>query len=263
LIKRTLSSALLYTLAFNLTFFIQELFLVIPKALTPGLHPRLFHNNHTWEGSNPLAGLLQGTGALATSLSGLICLQLLGRRPWHPGTRLFLLWMAYCGLYMALPQVILGAASPRSDVGVAMNYLGLTSLERTAAALVALLLMPLAAWPLARAFLGFADDPAQLASGRARARFVLRIATVPAVLAIALIVPFRVPREAIEVVAVPAVVSVFGMLWVQAAAAWRSAAVNVRGAAAASSAPIALPLAALAALLLVFQLVLRRGISFG
>ncbi len=38
--KLTLASALLYALAFNLVFFVQELFLVLPKALTPG--PRVF-----------------------------------------------------------------------------------------------------------------------------------------------------------------------------------------------------------------------------
>src|SRR5690606_22846652 len=41
-------SALLYTIAFNLVFFIQELFLVLPKAFTPGLRPTLYHNNHDW-----------------------------------------------------------------------------------------------------------------------------------------------------------------------------------------------------------------------
>jgi len=35
--KLTSASALIYTLAFNLIFFIQELFLVLPKAFTPGL----------------------------------------------------------------------------------------------------------------------------------------------------------------------------------------------------------------------------------
>jgi hypothetical protein len=63
--KQTISSALLYTLAFNLTFFIQELFLVLPKALTPGVRATLFHNSHSWEGENPLTSLFQGTGALA------------------------------------------------------------------------------------------------------------------------------------------------------------------------------------------------------
>ena len=79
--KQTISSALLYTLAFNLTFFIQELFLVLPKALTPGVRATLFHNSHSWEGENPLTGLFQGTGALAIFLSGLVCALLLQRRP--------------------------------------------------------------------------------------------------------------------------------------------------------------------------------------
>ena len=35
-------SMLAYVLAFNLTFFIQELFLVLPKALVPGLQPTLY-----------------------------------------------------------------------------------------------------------------------------------------------------------------------------------------------------------------------------
>ena len=124
--RSTLRSALLYTLAFNVTFFIQELFLVIPKALTPGLHPTLFHNNHTWQGSNPLAGLFQGTGALATLISGALCAALLRQRSWGSATaRLFLVWMAYSGFFMALPQVVIGALSPRSDVGMAMDFLRL------------------------------------------------------------------------------------------------------------------------------------------
>ena len=68
--RQTIGSALLYTLAFNLTFFIQELFLVVPKVLTPGLRPTLYHNNHLWLGENPLARLFQGTGALAIFISG-------------------------------------------------------------------------------------------------------------------------------------------------------------------------------------------------
>src|SRR3546814_11139599 len=56
----TSNSALIYTLAFNLVFFTQELFLVVPKALTPGLRPTLYHNNHGWEGDHPLASLFQG-----------------------------------------------------------------------------------------------------------------------------------------------------------------------------------------------------------
>ncbi|WP_157123717.1 hypothetical protein [Allosphingosinicella indica] len=42
-LRLPLHSTLLATLAFNLVFFVQELFLVLPKALTPGLNPTLYH----------------------------------------------------------------------------------------------------------------------------------------------------------------------------------------------------------------------------
>lgn len=134
----TALSTLLYVLAFNLTFLIQELFLVIPKALTPGLRPTLFHNNHSWEGTSALANLFQGTGALATVSIGLVCLWLLGRsRTRSDEVRLLLYWMAFCGCFMALPQIVIGALSPGSDIGMAMNYFAVGAAARTGMALVA------------------------------------------------------------------------------------------------------------------------------
>lgn len=253
-----LSSALLYTLAFNLTFFIQELFLVVPKALTPGLHAVLYHNNHAWQGSNPLSSLWQGTGVLATLVSALLSLVLLRRRTRSAGMRLFLVWMAFSGFFMALPQVALGALSSRSDVGMAMTYLALSAPARAGAALAALALMPLAAWAVVREFLSCAPGISPLASGRARVRCIVQLVVLPALIAIPLIIPFRVPREIVEVAAVPAVVSILGALWVLILA---PPARIVRPAVAAP-APIALPLAAALALLAVFQLLLRRGIPF-
>src|SRR4051794_17995728 len=80
-----LNSALAYALSFNVVFFIQYLALVVPKAMTPGLHPIIFHNSHRWSGDNPIAALLQGTGALTTILTGGVVLALLrvfpGRNP--------------------------------------------------------------------------------------------------------------------------------------------------------------------------------------
>ena len=208
----TISSALLYALAFNVTFFIQELFLVLPKALTPGLRPILFHNNHTWEGENPLASLFQGTGALAILLTGVACALLLRRGLGRSSTtRLFLIWMAYHGFFQALPQVVVGALSPYNDVGMAMNYLGLDTTSKATAALVALFAIPPAALWLLPPLLSLAEDPACIASARARTRFVFRVATLPALTAIALIVPFRVPRELAEVVILPVIVTVTGI----------------------------------------------------
>jgi hypothetical protein len=256
----TINSALLYALAFNLTFFIQELFLVLPKALTPGLRPTLFHNNHSWEGENPLANLFQGAGALAILLTGAACAVLLRRGPQRSTTlRLLLVWMTYNGIFQSLSQVVVGAINPRNDVGMAMIYLGLAATARSLAGLVALAAMPAAALWLARPLLNLAENPACVAGTRARTRFIFRAATLPALGAIVLIIPFRIPREFVEVVVVPAVVTVIGVAWLQAGA-WRVSGVKPSGGTGSGS--IAYPLGALLILLIVFQLILRPGIRF-
>lgn len=245
----TIMSALLYVLAFNLTFFIQELFLVLPKAFTPGLRPTLFHNNHSWEGVNPLASLFQGTGALATTASGLVCALLLQRGVGKSAaTKLFLFWMAYSGVFMALPQVVVGAVSEQSDLGMAMGYFGLGATGRTIAGLIALALIPLAALWLGGLLHCRAPGP------------VFRTATLPALLALPAIVLFRIPREWIEVLMVPLVVTVVGLAWIQAGAR-RADDLKAAGRSA-PDATLGWPLAAVLGLLAVFQLLLRPGIRF-
>lgn len=258
--RLTIASALLYAIAFNLTFFIQELFLVLPKALTPGLHPTLFHNNHRWEGSNPLAYLFQGTGALATVASGIFCAWLLrhGRR--RSITRqLLLIWMTYTGFFLALPQLVVAAFLPGNDVGVALDYLGVGAMGKSALALIALGIMPLIALGLRRPVLNLATDALQIGSGAARSRFLFQAATVPALAAIPLIIPFRIPRDMIEVLVLPVAVTVIGIAWLQAGA-WSVSGETPRD----QRGPvnIAGPLIALLLLLVVFQLVLRPGIRF-
>lgn len=255
----TIGSALLFTLAFNLTFFIQELFLVVPKALTPGLRPILYHNNHSWSGGHPLASLFQGTGALAILISGVLCGWLLTRGVARSfASRLFLIWMTYCGVLMALPQVVAGALNPGSDVGMAMEYLRLSPATRTAAAVCALAAIPaVTAW-LTVHVLRLAEQGSTAGGARDRSRFVLRLATLPALLAIPLILLFRIPRELIEVVAPPVVVVLIGVTWMQAWAWWISAS----GAGMAPSLQLRTLTLATLALLLVFQFVLRPGIPF-
>lgn len=258
--KLTITSALLYVLAFNLTFFIQELFLVLPKAFTPGLRPTLFHNNHSWEGVSPLASLFQGTGALATFLTGVVCALLLRRGVGRSAaTRMALFWMAYSGVFMALPQVVIGALSEQSDLGIAMGYFGLGTTSKTIAALIALALIPFAAVSLGSLLLDQAAGPGQASSARGRKRFLFRSATLPALLALPAITLFRIPREWIEVLMVPVVVTVVGLVWIQAGA-WRAESKAGGGDTEASS--IAWPLGAVMCLLLAFQLLLRPGIRF-
>jgi hypothetical protein len=259
-VKLTVISTLMYVLAFNLTFFIQELFLVLPKALTPGLRPTLFHNNHIWEGANPLASLFQGTGALATLLSSGVCALLLGRGVGKSvAQRLFLFWMTYSGVFMALPQVVIGALSDQSDLGMTMRYFGLGTASKTLAALFALALIPPAAAWLGRLLLGQLGGPALAANVRGRQQLVFGAATLPALLALPLITLFRMPREWIEVLLVPTVVSVVGVVWIQAGA-WRAG--GKTSGDNAEDGSLALPLVAVLSLLLIFQLLLRPGIRF-
>lgn len=255
----TWSSALLYTLAFNVTFFIQELFLVVPKALTPGLEPTLYHNNHGWEGEHPLAELFQGTGALAILVSAALCAVLLRRTRPQPAVTLFLIWMTFHGSVQALLQVVVAAVHPGSDVGRAFAYLGLDGGVKTTAAVVALVVLPVIARGVTRQLLSLADARDDIANAPGRARFIVRMATVPGVLAVLPIVAFRVPRELAEVLMPPLVVTVVGIAWMQAWS-WRGGDVQVRGGA--SSLTVAHPLGAVLALLLFFQVVLRPGVRF-
>jgi len=259
-VRLSIASALLFVLAFNLTFFIQELFLVLPKAFTPGLRPTLFHNNHSWDGGNPLASLFQGTGALATLLAGCLSILFLRRGASRSKSiRIFVFWMGYCGLFMALPQIVVGALSEQSDLGMFMAYFSLGTAMKTMAALIALALIPLAAQCLATLLLGYVAETGQTATAKDRRQFVFRAATLPALLALPLIALFRIPRELVEVLMVPVVVTWVGLAWIQAGA-WRT--VTKPGQAAAGTTAISWPLGTVMCLLLVFQVLLRPGIRF-
>jgi hypothetical protein len=246
-VRFAIASAALYALAFNVTFFIQELFLVVPKAFVPGLRPTLFHNNHKWTGEHPLANLFQGTGALAILISAVVCTLILrSGRIQSTTLRLFLAWMAFNGFFQALPQFVFGAFVPGNDVGMAMDYFGMSSTAKWIAAAIAIAaLVPIGAL-LARLLLGFEVR-------------LFWSTTLPAVMALPLIVAFRVPREMLEVLLPPVLVTVLGLVCVHATA-WRMK--DVPAVANQSPPSIAGPLLAVVVLLLVFQLVLRPGIPF-
>ncbi|BCS32873.1 hypothetical protein TBR22_A20970 [Luteitalea sp. TBR-22] len=257
--RASCSSALLYTLAFNVTFFIQELFLVVPKALTPGLRPVLYHNNHDWGGDHPLAELFQGTGALAILVSAAVCLLLRRATTRRPTTTLFLIWMTYQGAVQALLQVVAAVLDARSDVGRAFAFIGLGDGLQTTAAVLAVVAIVAVALTVTRAVLAMVDDPGALATAGPRARVVLRLATVPALVAILPIIAFRVPRELPEVVGPPVIVTLVGIAWVQA---WSWPAARVTPLGGASGLQVAGPAVAVMLTLLFFQVVLRPGVPF-
>lgn len=245
-------STLAFALAYNLTFLVQELGLVIPKAFTPGLKPTLFHNNHNWTGHHPLENLFQGTGALATVLVGLGCAAWVTLRPPRSdGVRLFAIWMALLGVLSALPQVLIGTVIPQNDVGRAMDFFGMAPAAKLAASVLAVVAMAAACrWAAARF----------LALGRTSAGvgFMLWTAALPALAAVILIVPFRVPGAPIEILLPPGVAAVTAALWLQA---W-SWFVRPAGPPTADALPPMTLAAALALLLAVFHISLRPGVPF-
>jgi hypothetical protein len=166
--------------------------------------------------------------------------------------------VAYSGFFMAQPQVVIGTISAQRDVGMAMNYLGLGTAFKTALPLVALAAIPLVALRMRYPLFELAAQHIDTAQGRGW--FLFGMATVPALMAWPLILVFRVPREWIEVAAVPAIVTLIGVSWIQAGAWWHLDALQTGRASPVRS--IAWPLAAAVGLLLIFQLLLRPGVKF-
>jgi hypothetical protein len=250
LLTPSIASVLLSALAFNLTFIWQELWLVIPKALTPGLHPILFHNNHTWTGQNPLAELLQGTGAAATFVSGMLFAGALAyARSVSATWRLFFYWMAFQGLYQFLVQIMIGTVLPGNDVGRALSYLALGGNAKLFLLMSAILGMALAGLWLAPRF----------PEGRDQTSIAIGSAIFSAIVSVLLIVPFRLPRSPIEVVVVPLIINWIGSGWIALGAGLTRA---KKDSIASAAAGLWGPALALCVTLLVFQTVLRVGIRF-
>jgi hypothetical protein len=206
-----LGSVLLCALAFNLTFLWQELWLVIPKALTLELHPVLYHNDHDWTGDAPVAELLQGTGALATLASGMaFAAGLIAARRASVTWRVFLFWMAVQGLFQSLSQFAIGALLPGNDVGRALAYLHVPAWAKAALLVAAIAAMASAGTWLARVC---------PEAGRTRAFGYSMLLLAAA--AIVLIIPFRVPRNPIEVALIPVAVNLIAVSWLILGAAIR------------------------------------------
>jgi hypothetical protein len=254
-----LASALYAALAFNLVFFLQELALVVPKAMLPGVHAILYHNNHTWTGMPPLAELLQGTGTLADLALGLAFAALLARAGARPiGLRLFFFWMAFQGLYQGLSQVLIGTVLPGNDAGMAMSYLGIEGTARIAVAIVAVLAMAAAGVWLMRQLLRKIATEDESARGMSRLGFALRTVTLPALVSVLLLIPYREPRNIIEVAVLPLIVVTSGLIWIQASTWFGPRSDNT----ARGTPDLLWPVVALAIVLAVFQLVLRPGVAF-
>ena len=253
------ASALSAALAFNLVFFVQELLLTLPKAFVPGVHVKLYHNNHNWTGDAPILPFLQGTGGVADLVMGLVFAALLSFASSRSmTTRLFLFWMAFQGLYQGLSQLVIGSMVPGNDMGMAFGYLNLSAGVKHTILVLGLILSILAGFWLSRAALRLLATTAETLTTGAKMGFLLRTVMLPALVGGLILVPFRVPRNLIELVIFPTALMLFGALWVVLGAGLSPTAARP----ARPSASLVVPLACLIAVLLVFQLILRPGIAF-
>jgi hypothetical protein len=159
--------------------------------------------------------------------------------------------------------VVIGSVEAENDVGMAMAYLHFNVPAKASAALLALIAIAVAALSLRRPLLSLAENRGEISDGRTRTKFMFRVATLPALAAVPLIIPFRLPRNWVEVAAVPIVVTVIGIAWMQAGAwAVHDAKASVALGSDTKAKLIGYALGALLMLLLIFQLVLRPGVRF-
>src|SRR3546814_13930065 len=100
--------------------------------------------------------------------------------------------MTYHGLLQSLPQVAAGAISEGNDVGMAMDYLGMSAAAKTIAALVALAAITFIALALGRSLLGLAAEQAAVDSAGGRTSFIFRFAAVTGLNPIPRLIAFRV-----------------------------------------------------------------------
>ena len=254
-----LNSAVLYAIAFNLIFFLQELFLVVGKKVL-GLETYLYHNNHTWVGEHPMDSLMQGSGALAIFVIGLISLAIFIFIPNSKSIwKLFMLWMAFHGLIQSIPQVTIGVMDPGTDVGEALvGYMQLSQPILVLLALASIVATAFLGIWFSKPLLGFAPKELGLDNPKMRLNYVRFIAVGAALLGSIMIIPFRVfpMSQAIT----PFVIFVFSIPWVWSAA---GSSQPVQSSSSSINEKIyCIPIVILILLLIFFRVVLAPGVSF-
>lgn len=254
---RIINSAVLYALAFNIIFFIQELFLALGKRWL-GLKAFLYHNNHNWEGEHPMEGLAQGYGAVAILVTGIICLVIArGMRRSAHWTQLFFLWMSFQGFAQSIPQFITANNARDTDTGQAFTYLGIGDTAGTIIAVAGIGIMLLVLSAYSRFLLQLAPGTRYTDKPGKRFGYLFQIAVAASLVGIALIIPFRVmpwnrafAPIAVTLISIP---MVFANAWKVKNVIPVNSQVNQK--------IFWVPVVVLVALLLVFQLVLAKGIE--
>jgi len=254
-----INSAVLYALAFNLIFFLQELFLVLGKKAL-GLKAFLYHNNHNWVGEHPMTLLMQGSGALAIFLIGLLCLVifqfiLYSKSIW----KLFVLWLAFHGLIQSIPQVMVAYFDPGTDVGEALvGYLNLSQPSLIILAITSMTATAIISIWFSRQLLEFVSNDVDLNNPKVKFKYIRFIAVGAAIMGSILIVPFRIPPLGQAIT--PFIVLVFSIPWIWSAAAMSKPIIRTSNRI--NEKIYWSPIVLLVLILIFFRLVLAPGLEF-
>jgi len=254
-----LNSAVLYAIAYNVIFFFQELFLVVGKKAL-GLQSTLYHNNHNWSGQDPMASLMQGSGALAIFIIGLICWAWFQRiRNSRNEWKLLILWLAFHGLIQSIPQVMIAVFDPNTDVGQALvSYLGLNQTVLVGLAILSILAMIVLCIWFSRPLLEIAPDSVDLSNPKMKLHYIRFIVVGAAAVGCVFIIPFRIPP--ITQLISPFILLVFSIPWIWSVAPRVE---NVKTIGNIVNNKICWkPIIFLVFLLLIFRIILAPGIEF-
>jgi hypothetical protein len=252
-----INSAVLYALAFNIIFFIQELFLALGKRWL-GLKAYLYHNNHNWDGDHPMERLAQGYGAVAIFITGIICLFIARRiklsTHW---LQLFFLWLAFEGLAQSLPQFITAAGAPDTDTGQAYSYLAISDSVGLLISIAGIILMFLTSVAYSKYLLQLSPSAQYVSTASRRFKYLLHAAMIASLIGIALIVPFRImPWDramAPVMVTLISIPMVFANAWNVKEVKTINSTINQK--------VFVWPIVFLIILLLIFQLILAKGVE--
>ncbi|HEX6847252.1 MAG TPA: hypothetical protein VF144_09750 [Chitinophagaceae bacterium] len=251
------NSAILYALAFNIIFFIQELFLALGKRWL-GLKAVLYHNNHNWYGEHPMDHLAQGCGAVAIFITAIICLiiarAMKDSKHW---LQLFFLWMSFQGFAQSIPQFITAFMAPDTDTGQAFTYLGLSQLAGWIISIMGIALMLWIGSLFTKYLLQLSPAGSIGENPGSRFGYLFRIAILASIMGMILIVPFRImPWEralAPVFVTLLSIPMVFAHAWKIKPLASIDNDVNKK--------ILMMPVILLIVLLLIFQLILAKGVE--
>lgn len=187
-----INMAVLYALAYNIIFFIQELFLALGKKWL-GLTAYLYNNNHDWDGSHSLTALAQGYGAVAIFIFGLIFFLLSTRTSkttqW---LHVFYLWLGFQGLAQSIPQFVTASMFPETDTGQAFAYLGVSKGLGLFISIVGVAGLLYLGTKMSVFLVRLAPAQDYISTGRQRFGYLFRSAVIPSFVAVILIVPFLI-----------------------------------------------------------------------